>query len=138
MKSILNENAYEDENKRTGYGFWLYLLLFIICYNGIKAASGLIQNHELYDLANLVYALLLVGIALAATVSFFTRKRWAPLVFISFFLLNLIYVIYTSVALSFHFPEKIDYFTLARVFVMCAVIIPYLLRSERVKEIFIQ
>ncbi|GAA4435474.1 hypothetical protein GCM10023188_27500 [Pontibacter saemangeumensis] len=138
MKSILNENAYEDEDRRTGYGFWLYLLLFVIGYNGVKAAMGLYYNAEAYDTVSLLHALLTVLIALAATAGFFVRKRWTPLLFISFFLLNLLYMVYISVALSVTFPEKIDFFSLARVAVMCAVVISYLVRSERVREVFVE
>ncbi|TPE43582.1 DUF2569 family protein [Pontibacter mangrovi] len=135
MKSILNENAFEDEGRKPGYGLWLYLLLFMVAYNGFKAAKGLIQNAT-FDLANLIYALLLVVIAIATAVGFFTRKRWTPLLFISFFLLNLVYIVFISIALSSKFSERIDYFSLVRVAVMCIIVIPYMLRSERVKEVF--
>jgi len=136
MKSILNENAFEDEGRKTGFGLWLYLLLFMVGYNGLKAAMGLVQNATL-DLANLAYALLLVVIAIATTVGFFARKRWTPLLFISFFLLSLVYIVFISIALSSKFPERVDYFSLIRVAVMCIIVIPYMLRSERVKEIFV-
>lgn len=136
MKSILNENAFEDEGRKTGYGILLYLLLFMVAYNGLKAAMGLMQKAS-FDLANLIYALLLVVIAVATTVGFFARKRWIPLLFISFFLLNLVYIVFISIALSSKFPERIDYFSLVRVAVMCIIVIPYMLRSERVKEVFV-
>lgn len=74
MKSIWNENAYEDEDRRTGYGFWLCLLLFVIGYNGVKATVGLYYYAEAYDTVNL-YALLTILITLAATAGFFSRKR---------------------------------------------------------------
>ncbi|MEJ8802151.1 DUF2569 family protein [Pontibacter sp. H249] len=137
MKSILNENAYEDEGRKTGYGLWLYLLLLIVGYNGLKAAMTLIQNASL-DLVNLVYALLLIVIAIATTISFFARKRWTPMLFISFFLLNLLYIVYISIALYSNYPDRIDYFSLVRVAVMCIVVIPYMLRSERIKEVFVK
>ena len=137
MKSILNENAFEDEGWKTGYRLWLYLLLFVVAYNGLKAAMGLFQNAAL-DLVNLIYALLLVLIATATTVGFFARKQWTPLLFICFFLLNLVYIVYISIALSSKFPERIDYFSLVRVFVMCIIVIPYMLRSERAKEVFVK
>lgn len=136
MKRILNENAYEDENESTGYGFWLWFLLIIIAYNGIKAAVGLFQNFQAYDILNMAYVNLTFIIALFAAVGFFTRKRWTPLLFISFLLLSLLYISYSTFVLAFSFPEKIDYFSLVRVVIMCALAIPYLLRSDRVKEVF--
>lgn len=137
MKSILNENAFEDQDRKTGYGLWLYLLLFMVGYNGLKAVMMLIQNAT-FDLANLIYALLLVVLAVATTVGFFARRRWTPWLFISFFLLNLVYIVFISIALSFKFPERIDYFPLVRISVMCIIVIPYMLRSERVKEVFVK
>lgn len=136
MKSILNENAFE-EGRNTGYGLWLYLLLFMVGYNGIKATMTLFQNASL-DLVNLVYAILLVVIAIITSIGFFTRKRWTPMLFISFFLLNLLYIIYISIALSTNYPDRIDYFSLVRVAVMCLLVIPYMLRSERVREVFVK
>ncbi|MBJ6118104.1 DUF2569 family protein [Pontibacter sp. BT310] len=135
MKSILNENAFEDEGSKTGYGLWLYLLLFMVGINGVKAAMTLIQNASL-DLVNLVYAVLLAFIAIATTIGFFARKRWTPMLFISFFVLNLLYIFYISIALAANYPDQIDYFSLVRVVVMCLLVIPYMLRSERVREVF--
>jgi hypothetical protein len=137
MKSILNENAFEDEGRKTGYGLWLYLLLFIVGYNGVKAALGLIQNPTAFDIVNLVYALLLIVIAIATTSGFFARMKWTAMLFISFFVVNLLYIIYISIALSANYPDRIDYFSLIRVAVMCLIVIPYMQRSERVREVFV-
>lgn len=137
MKGILNENAFEDEERRTGYGSWLYLLLFMVGYNGLKATIMLIQNSS-FDLVNLMYALLMIVIAIATMIGFFARKRWTPMLFTSFFLLNLLYIVFIiSIALSSKYPERIDYFSLVRVTVMCIIVIPYMLRLERVREVFV-
>lgn len=109
----------------------------MVSYNGIKAALSLVQNLAAFDPVNLVYALLLVVIAIATIIGFFTRKRWTSVLFISFFVVNLLYIVYISIALASKFPEKIDYFSLVRVSVMCIIVIPYMLRSERVREVFV-
>ncbi|WP_162051440.1 DUF2569 family protein [Pontibacter pamirensis] len=136
MKRILNENAYEDESERQGYGFWLWLLLIIIVFNGAKAALGLVQNFKANDFLYTVYAALALFIALSATLSFFTRKRWTPLLFIFFLLLNLLHMLYFTLIYTFNSPEKIDYFSLVKVVTICVLPIPYLTRSVRVKKVF--
>ncbi|WP_276499413.1 hypothetical protein [Pontibacter litorisediminis] len=52
-------------------------------------------------------------------------------------LLSVLYIVYGSIVLYITFPERVDYFYLVRVAVLCSIVIPFMLRSERIKEVFV-
>jgi hypothetical protein len=132
----LKRNAYPDGNERPSYGIWLILLLINIAWGSFRTMQTLLAYFNSLDNFTLIYFLLMVVVGICAAIFFFMRHPYTPALFIAFLSINLAYFVIGSLFIWQYDKGAIDYFGLIRIVIICLLAIPYLLVSDRVKEVF--
>lgn len=133
--TYLSTNGHEAKQP-IAYGVWLILILVYIASGCFSVSKSILVNFNQIDLPILGYYLIMLTIGVLTIIGFFLRSAFTPKLMIAYLSINLLYFGAFSFLIWNSETGGIDYFGLIRVIVLCLLIIPYLLISKRVKEVF--
>ncbi|WP_445223450.1 DUF2569 family protein [Catalinimonas locisalis] len=131
-------NTYYEDEQRTNYGFWLYLIILNVALGSLSGAKAILTSFNTIDTVILCYYFIMLMIGVLSVICFFYRHKITPKLIVAFLAINLFYIVGMSFLVWNYDSGGIDYFGLIRIIVLCSLIIPYLLISKRVKEVFVK